>query len=347
MTYSTRASDTPLLSIVTPIKNGLRFLPACLASVDRLRRSGAPIEHIVIDGGSTDGTLDLLERHGRATVVVLPSLPADRATLAGTERSRGRFIFLLMSDDELTESFSSFLEAVATSPEPIDLALADCRMVDELAQRPDRMLHYPRSIADILHGYPGLNSALVARRLWKATIFPENLPLTNDRLLMLSFFVACRAIMVWRRPIATMRAHDASRTHAQGRDVGAIKRELNRAALDLLAQNAGGPCEAVLSVSAWRSALSLVKERMMARAGGGASSIWRRQANLATHWPAPASLRLVPRGLMELWQGRDRLFAPVSAETPTLAIPRLRGLRSGATVANDPTSLRGRQTTAC
>jgi glycosyltransferase involved in cell wall biosynthesis len=49
----------PVLSVVTPVFNSARFLAETLDSVARLTVSH---EHIVLDGGSTDGTVQLLER---------------------------------------------------------------------------------------------------------------------------------------------------------------------------------------------------------------------------------------------------------------------------------------------
>ena len=43
---------------MTPVYNSSRYLAATLDSVARLT---VPHEHIVIDGGSTDGTVELLE----------------------------------------------------------------------------------------------------------------------------------------------------------------------------------------------------------------------------------------------------------------------------------------------
>lgn len=48
----------PLVSIVTPVLNRASTLETCLASVTA--QTYQPLEHIVIDGGSTDGTLDIL-----------------------------------------------------------------------------------------------------------------------------------------------------------------------------------------------------------------------------------------------------------------------------------------------
>jgi glycosyltransferase involved in cell wall biosynthesis len=52
----------PLVSVVTPCLNGAPFAAANIRSV--ADQTYANVEHIVIDGGSTDGTVDILRRHG-------------------------------------------------------------------------------------------------------------------------------------------------------------------------------------------------------------------------------------------------------------------------------------------
>ena len=49
------------LSIITPVFNGIRFIEACIRNVIDQQCPG--VEHIIIDGGSTDGTAAVIERY--------------------------------------------------------------------------------------------------------------------------------------------------------------------------------------------------------------------------------------------------------------------------------------------
>ena len=51
----------PLVSIITVVLNGIKYLEPCIESI--LQQNYPHIEHILIDGGSTDGTLDVLSNY--------------------------------------------------------------------------------------------------------------------------------------------------------------------------------------------------------------------------------------------------------------------------------------------
>lgn len=54
--------ERPLVSVITVVYNGAEFIEQTILSV--AAQTYEPKEHIVIDGGSSDGTLEILERHG-------------------------------------------------------------------------------------------------------------------------------------------------------------------------------------------------------------------------------------------------------------------------------------------
>ncbi|MFA5205005.1 MAG: glycosyltransferase family 2 protein [Lentisphaeria bacterium] len=54
------------LSLITAVRNAAATLPAALASVRCQRCAGFELEHLILDGASTDGTLALAEAHARA-----------------------------------------------------------------------------------------------------------------------------------------------------------------------------------------------------------------------------------------------------------------------------------------
>ena len=88
----------PLVSIVTPCYNTAKFLPAAIESV--LAQDYPRIEYIVIDGGSTDGTIEILERYrGRLQYVSERDRgPAD-AIHKGFGKADGDILAWLNADD--------------------------------------------------------------------------------------------------------------------------------------------------------------------------------------------------------------------------------------------------------
>ena len=53
-----------IVTVVTPTLNGIEFLDACIASVERNKRDGFEIDHVIVDAGSTDGTVELARERG-------------------------------------------------------------------------------------------------------------------------------------------------------------------------------------------------------------------------------------------------------------------------------------------
>ena len=88
----------PLVSIVTPSYNAARYIEQTILSV--LSQDYANIEYLVMDGGSADGTVEILKRYeGRLRYVSAPDGgPAD-AINRGFRASRGAIFAWLNADD--------------------------------------------------------------------------------------------------------------------------------------------------------------------------------------------------------------------------------------------------------
>ncbi|HMH51956.1 MAG TPA: glycosyltransferase family 2 protein [Candidatus Acidoferrum sp.] len=91
-------SDAPLVTVVTPSFNHGRFIRETIESV--LTQTYPRIEYLVMDGGSTDETVDVLTSYGnRLTWMSEPDGGQTQAINKGWRRARGTILAYLNSDD--------------------------------------------------------------------------------------------------------------------------------------------------------------------------------------------------------------------------------------------------------
>ena len=102
------------LSIITPTLNRAHFLEEAIGSVSTQAQS--EIEHLVLDGGSTDGTLDLLARHPHVRVVSEPDQGLYDAINKGLQLARGEIVGWLNSDDRLAHGALAAVLAAFDDP---------------------------------------------------------------------------------------------------------------------------------------------------------------------------------------------------------------------------------------
>lgn len=102
----------PTVSVVIPTWNGRELLEVCMPSL--ARQTFSDFETVVVDGGSTDGTVSWLRtEYPRARVVELEMNRGFAAAVnRGIEASRGRAVVLLNND---TEAEPAWLEALVAA----------------------------------------------------------------------------------------------------------------------------------------------------------------------------------------------------------------------------------------
>ena len=128
----------PRISIVTPSYNQARYIGLSIESV--MAQAYPDVEHIVIDGGSADGTLEVLARYPHLRVVSERDRGHADAVNKGFRLASGRIWAFLNSDDTLVPGA---LRRVAEEIDPASgrhIVMGRCRFVDELG-RPTGIEH--------------------------------------------------------------------------------------------------------------------------------------------------------------------------------------------------------------
>lgn len=133
----------PKISIVTVCLNSARTLTDTIQSVQS--QSYPFIEHIIIDGGSTDGTIEVLDRF-RDRIAVLISEPDGGmydAMNKGIRLASGSIVGILNADDQYTNRDVIANVAKEFSRKNIDALFADLVVVKR--ENTDQTLRYYRS----------------------------------------------------------------------------------------------------------------------------------------------------------------------------------------------------------
>ncbi|HEY1758092.1 MAG TPA: glycosyltransferase [Bryobacteraceae bacterium] len=210
------AMAAPSIAVITPVRNGMAHLQETIECV--MAQQYAPLEMIVVDDGSTDGSGALARSLGSCRVLETPGIGPAGARNLGIRASNSDLLMFLDADDLLGPSvFQSSVEALLGAPE----AGFAQGCVQNFKMRPDgRMNIFTRP-----YRYINVGSGVWRRSVFETIgLFDESLRYCED----LDFFMRC-----WERDISKVlmdclvllyRRHPGNMTRGlQGVDFGTMR----------------------------------------------------------------------------------------------------------------------------
>ncbi|HKI97599.1 MAG TPA: glycosyltransferase family 2 protein [bacterium] len=280
------------ISVITPTLNRAHMLSDALASV--AGQTLTPLEYIVMDGGSTDGTAELLAswqaRGMPLDVLSEPDGGLYDAINKGIRRSRGDVICLLNSDDRLPPmALAEVAAAFAAHPE------ADC-VCGRVLVEPDAsagravVLGTPAMqrlrAEDVISGIVLTNGRFFRRHVFEhaAGYFDPAYPVLADRAFMARVWLAGVRTVPIEGVVYHYRAHAGSLTFSGRASAGRLQDAIALAAREL--QAARTPREAWLYHRwlGWATGYAIVRGALRGQLRVVASALARGTWQLPT-WP--------------------------------------------------------------
>jgi glycosyltransferase involved in cell wall biosynthesis len=206
----------PRISIVTPSFNQAKYIAATIGSV--MRQDYPNLEHIVIDGGSTDGTLEILAAYPHLKLVSEPDRGHADAVNKGFQLATGDIWGFLNSDDTL---LPGALLRVAREIDPGQgrhVVMGRCRFVDEQGrfsgiEHPSHFESH-RRVLEVWKGHTIPQPAV----FWTREVWRTCGPMDDDlKSAWIDYDLFCRFSQRYRfhfvdQVLATYRLHSESKT---------------------------------------------------------------------------------------------------------------------------------------
>lgn len=148
-------SAVTALSIITPVYNGRRFIEACICNV--IDQQCPAVEHIIVDGSSTDGTAEVIKRYAEKYPHIRWISENDNgqsdAMNKGIRMAEGSIIGFLNYDDYYVADVLNRILALSSNLVEPSLVVGNCNCVDE--HNTIQYVNKPKKLQlkDLLLGY--------------------------------------------------------------------------------------------------------------------------------------------------------------------------------------------------
>lgn len=120
--------ELPEISIITVVFNAEEHIERTIKSI--LHQSRHHFEYLIVDGGSTDATLDILEKY-RKKIDILVSEPDEGlydAMNKGLKMAKGRFVWFINAGDEIADN--EVIDKISPYLSQADILYSDTLVID-------------------------------------------------------------------------------------------------------------------------------------------------------------------------------------------------------------------------
>lgn len=150
----------PLISIITPSFNQAQFLEDTLLSV--INQDYPNIEYLVVDGASTDGSLDIIHKYEKQISWWVSEKDQGQAEAInkGFKRAKGEYVAWLNSDDMYARGAVKKAVAALMQDEKLGMVFSNVFSIDADNEVFNTMLYGNYNLADLMAfniiGQPGV-----------------------------------------------------------------------------------------------------------------------------------------------------------------------------------------------
>lgn len=203
----------PLVSIVTPSYNQADYLEETIRSV--LEQGYEPLEYVVVDDGSTDGSFELAERYGdRLTLIRQENSGQPAAINRGFAATNGELMGYLNSDDTLLPgALDTMVAELEREPKAL-LVYGDAYYSNERSERTGYLPARGFDVAEMQRACD--NHVVQPSTLWRREAWERYGPFDETAYYFFDFefFMQFPPERVRRleRPLSTYRIHPAAKS---------------------------------------------------------------------------------------------------------------------------------------
>jgi glycosyltransferase involved in cell wall biosynthesis len=219
------------VSLVTPSYNQDRFLEDTILSV--LNQDYPNLEYMVFDGGSTDGSREIIEKYA-ARLAYWESEPdrgQSHAINKGWARSTGDYVWWLNADDMLSPASLRTSVALLEDHPEVDMVYGDVIRVDATGRMIDLYPYQDFAFpAFVLRGLSVAQAGALMRRrvIDRIGFLDESLHYLMDHDYWTRLALAGGRIVHIPLPLALFRIHDSAKTQRSSIRVVEEARHLHR-----------------------------------------------------------------------------------------------------------------------